>query len=316
MNNDYTTKVTNCTCGGSLKEKTKYKFKHNNIQFLFQQCNNCKRLVLNPTLKEEHTSMAFQQEYYGAGETKFIGPGEKIISWFRNRRAVKAKKLIPNNSKILDFGCGNGNFLSFFINHGCECYGNEFSELSAARAKKQKGLHIKTGEISSEDYPKSFFNMISLWHVAEHLKDPDTTINYLYQWMAPGGVLLFAVPNIGSWQARIFKGKWFGMEPPRTFFQYNISAINYLFKDKFKIEETNYLSWEQNLYWILQSVLNVMGFERDDFYSLIKGNRKVHYRDILQVTIIGVIIIPSIIMTYLEALSGNGGSVEIVAEKI
>ena len=58
------------------------------------------------------------------------------------------------------------------------------------------------------------FDVMSLWHVLEHLADPDRTLRDCARWLTQGGLLLVAVPNLDSWQARVFRGAWFHLDPP------------------------------------------------------------------------------------------------------
>lgn len=311
--------ISKCVCGNYDFEEGIYGFNHNNINFSFKRCKKCRKFLLEPRPPKEELGLYFSEDYFGKKEeSKFIGPGEKFIDYFRSKRARSVMKLVKPGGNILDFGCGSGQFLAKLSDYGFKCYGTELSAETAKRALKIKSINVHFGDITGKTYRTEMFDLASIWHVLDHLYNPDEMINYISKWVKHSGCLMIAFPNMDSWQAKVFKGDWFGSDPLRTFFHYDMDSIKYLLDNNgFAILKVNHLSWEQNLYWILQSILHKFGFKRNDFYEFLKGNRNLEFwRDVLQIFLILIFMIPSIIFAFLEALFNHGGSLEITAKKV
>ena len=159
--------------------------------------------------------------------------------------------------------------------------------------------------------------MISLWHVLEHLHDPDRTLRGCARWLAEGGLLLLAVPNLDSWQARVFGGAWFHLDPPFHLHHFAPGSLaSALDAAGFELLETRHLSWQYNPFGVLQSLLNALGFPRDELYEVLKGNRSLGSPGrVAQALVAAAALPPSIAMTLLEAAAGRGGTIEVTARR-
>ena len=313
--------VDGCPCGSRDLAAPERAFRIGDIGFGLRRCRRCRRMLLDPRLAPGEIWAAYSDEYYGAGPRKFIGPIERVIARFRDRRAAFAARLpagIPDHGtrRVLDIGCGSGQFLARLAHRGCVCHGTELSAETGKRAAMVPGLKLRLGPLEAETYAPGAFDIISIWHVLEHLPDPDRVLGYCRRWLAPGGALLIAVPNAGSWQASLFGGSWFHIDPPRHLHHFNRESLTtVLVTAGFRVERIRTLSWEQNLYGILQSTLNALGFPRDEFYEVLKGNRSIARppRQILEAALMAALTPIALLLTVLEALFGRGGTLEIVA---
>lgn len=248
---------------------------------------------------------------------------EAFVDLFRDGRAREAARLLARRPpasgerpRVLDVGCGSGLFLAALAKRGFECHGTEFSDETAIRARALPGLRIHAGPIDDETYEAGSFDLISVWHVLEHLGDPDELLRHSARWLRPGGALMLAVPNIDSWQARLFRGAWFHLDPPRHFFHFGPGSLTAaLAAAGFRVERMRHLSWEQNLYGVIQSALNSLGFPRDDLYETLKGNRPLGSkpRDLVEVLLLAVGFLPAVLFTAGEAAFRHGGTIECVA---
>jgi len=98
--------------------------------------------------------------------------------------------------KVLDIGCGSGNYLDLARNAGLETFGMELNE-KAAEAACAKGHHMFDG-ILNEDFAREHageFDMVTLFQVVEHLSDPVGLLRLARKLLQPGGTLMFSVPN-------------------------------------------------------------------------------------------------------------------------
>jgi SAM-dependent methyltransferase len=128
--------------------------------------------------------------------------------------------------------------------------------------------------LSAGDFPDETFDLVTLFHVFEHLSNPKDTMLLVRKVMKPDGRLVMSFPNIGSTQGMIFKGEWLHLDPPRHLFLFPRKAfINAMRELGFDVVAERHFSIEQNPYGFLQSVLNCILSERDVLYERLKGNK-------------------------------------------
>lgn len=142
------------------------------------------------------------------------------------RTAEFVNALRPGGGRLLDIGCGVGDFLLTMrrLFPAWQLAGIEPSAHAAAFARG-RGLDVRTGtfdNLSSED---TGLDVITLWNVLEHLPDPLACLRDVDRRLAPGGLLCLAIPVRDSWEARIFGGYWVGWELPRHFYLFDRRTI-------------------------------------------------------------------------------------------
>jgi 2-polyprenyl-3-methyl-5-hydroxy-6-metoxy-1,4-benzoquinol methylase len=120
--------------------------------------------------------------------------------------------------RVLDIGCGSGAYLDFLASLGWTCHGIEPGANSRAYATEVLGLTVHQGPLETCRFPDSFFDVVTMWHVIEHLSDPLRTLYEIRRILKPDGVVMLRTPNVKSWEARLFRGNWYGLDPPRHFF--------------------------------------------------------------------------------------------------
>lgn len=126
---------------------------------------------------------------------------------------------------LLDVGTGTGDFLLRAQKNGWEAIGVEpnFKARKRAQGKKLAVLD-KLPSVA-----KGQFEVITLWHVLEHLPDLETQIEHMVSLLAPGGMLLVAVPNFKSHDAEYYGSFWAGYDTPRHLWHFSRKAISKLF---------------------------------------------------------------------------------------
>ena len=315
--------VVVCACGSRDLAPALRGFRVAETRFGLRRCRRCERMLLDPRPRPNAIAASYDADYYGAGARKFVPLIEDVVDRFRDGRARLARRLVakirPDGvGRVLDLGCGSGQFLARLSASGLSCDGTELLEDTGRRASELAGIRLHVGPLESDTYPPGSFDLISIWHVLEHLPDPDHVLGLCALWIDERGALLVAVPNIDSWQARLFGGSWFHLDPPRHLFHFNRASLNAaLGRAGFRVEVIRTLSWEQNLYGILQSVLNALGFPRDEFYEVLKGKRSLFgsARYVLEAALMAAIFLPAFLLVVLEALGARGGTLECVARK-
>uniref|UniRef100_UPI00404B0252 class I SAM-dependent methyltransferase n=1 Tax=Flavobacterium sp. TaxID=239 RepID=UPI00404B0252 len=155
---------------------------------------------------------------------------EKIYQFIKKINLQKKLKLINywniEEGKILDFGAGTGEFMLFAKNHGWKTFCLE-TNVKATELGKNKGLCYAN---SIEDFEDHFFDVITLWHVLEHVPNFDETIEILKHKLKPDGTLIVAVPNFKSYDAQFYGKFWAAYDLPRHYWHFSRKSIDSIFE--------------------------------------------------------------------------------------
>jgi 2-polyprenyl-3-methyl-5-hydroxy-6-metoxy-1,4-benzoquinol methylase len=163
---------------------------------------------------------------------------EKLYHFIKNIAIKNKLNLInshqPNKGRILDIGAGTGDFLSVAKKDGWQTIGVEPST-------KAKSIAINKGvsfvELTTE-LENNSFDVISMWHVLEHVPDLDKQIKELKRLLKPTGTLIIAVPNFKSFDAKYYGKFWAAFDVPIHFWHFSKTAIKLLFeKEKMKLNK-------------------------------------------------------------------------------
>jgi len=145
-------------------------------------------------------------------------------TWLRKTLTLPLRPLLcqlpqqRSGGRVLDIGCGSGGYLAFLASLSWICHGIEPGPKSRAYAQEVLGLSVHQGPLESCRFPDSFFDVVTMWHVIEHLPDPLGTLHEIRRILKSDGVVMLRTPNVKSWEARLFRGNWYGLDPPRHLF--------------------------------------------------------------------------------------------------
>ena len=164
---------------------------------------------------------------------------EKVYQQVKKITLNKKVKLIDQYSldekSLLDIGCGTGEFLAYAKNKNWNTVGVEVNQNARNKASNKKLIIYK----SLEDLPNKQFNIISLWHVLEHLPNLNEKISLIKTKLDDNGTLIIAVPNYKSYDAKHYKEFWAAYDTPRHLWHFSQDAIKILFeKHNFKVTKT------------------------------------------------------------------------------
>ena len=127
--------------------------------------------------------------------------------------------------RLLDIGCGNGDFLVSAREAGWEVLGIE-PDSKAADAARQRGLDVTVGTVDLLAGESDCFDAITLSHVIEHVHEPKQLLQAVQRLLKPGGVVYIDTPNINSHGAYLFKKNWRGIEAPRHLVLFNPASLS------------------------------------------------------------------------------------------
>jgi SAM-dependent methyltransferase len=188
--------VTTCAwCGAALPELAARRAGR-------VSCDSCGASTTDPWPSEATLTSAYEGWYRPEGG-RFAGPGDALLRRSRGALARRLDQIAPPGC-VLDVGAGDGTLLDALRRHGRDALGLEL--VSARPDIRAQDI----AEIAGEQ-----FAAIVFWHSLEHLPRPSDALARAAALLAPGGVLVVAVPNSDSLQARAFGDRWLALDLPR-----------------------------------------------------------------------------------------------------
>jgi len=195
-------------------------------------------LITHPQPSLENLGKYYESEDYISHTDNKRSLFEKLYHFIKSIALKNKLNLInslqSNKGQILDIGAGTGDFLSVAKNDGWQTIGVEPSDRAKSIAIN-KGISFveQTSELENNS-----FDVISMWHVLEHVPDLDKQIKELKRLLKPSGTLIIAVPNFKSFDAKHYGKFWAAYDVPIHFWHFSKTAIKLLFeKEEMKMEK-------------------------------------------------------------------------------
>ena len=198
-------------------------------QFSLDQCENCSLLFTNPRPAENEIAPYYQHENYishtDEGNT-LVNRVYKLVRKITLKQKLSLiNRLSAQKGKVLDIGCGTGYFLETALNNGWSITGVEVDE--HARELANKKLNKQVVKSLSQVHDKGF-NIITMWHVLEHVHQLDDYLNTIHTLLNSEGKLILALPNHQSLDAEKYGVKWAGWDVPRHLYHFSPASIKHL----------------------------------------------------------------------------------------
>jgi ubiquinone/menaquinone biosynthesis C-methylase UbiE len=195
-----------------------------------------------PELSDVELEQYYPKTGYASHETQANSFKAKVYAWVK-RRNIKSKlnriRQYATKGQMLDYGAGNGDFALAAQQEGWRVCVYETSP-SATEILKHRQLSMVSIPLKENQ-----FDVITLWHVFEHINKPGEALASFYKSLKPGGVLVLAVPNAASWDAKHYKSFWAAYDVPRHRWHYNKHAISLLGrKAGFELLITKNMYWD------------------------------------------------------------------------
>jgi len=187
-------------------------------------------LITSPQPELQNLGKYYESEDYISHTDNKRSLFEKAYHFVKNIALQNKLNLInseqPKKGKLLDIGAGTGDFLLTAKNNGWETIGVEPSE-RAKNIAKQKGISF-VEEISSLE--NNSLDVITMWHVLEHVPNLEFQIQELKRLLKPTGTLIVAVPNYKSFDANHYQTFWAAYDVPIHFWHFSKKSIQLLFE--------------------------------------------------------------------------------------
>lgn len=226
--------VSNCLiCNNNnlkpFQSCTDYTVSHETFQL--KKCENCGFVLTSPRPDDSSIGQYYLSENYISHANKAASLIDKLYLIARIYTLNWKVKLLGDpgiNKKILDYGCGTGEFLSTCKKAGWQISGIEPSEKARRQAEQSTSIPIKE---SLNDETESNFSAITLWHVLEHVPNLNEVLQELNRRLNPKGTMFIAVPNHKSQDAARYKENWAGYDVPRHLWHFSQHSMKLLLEN-------------------------------------------------------------------------------------
>ena len=212
--------------------------------------------ITHPKPSEKELPIYYKSEAYISHTDSKKSLFDKVYQLVKNYTISKKVKLIDSfqtkEKTLLDIGCGTGDFLSASQKKEWEVSGIEpnidAQKLALTKLKKNSIIYFDIDELLEKDTTKKF-DVISLWHVLEHVPDYDDYIKKIKELLKKEGVLIIAVPNHKSYDAQFYKNFWAAFDVPRHLWHFSQKSIRLIF-GKHKMEVVKTLPMKFDSYYV------------------------------------------------------------------
>lgn len=207
--------------------------------FVIVECENCTFKFTNPRPDTDSIDKYYESEEYISHsniKTGIINRAYHVVRSITTKQKVELiNRHSPAKGTILDYGCGTGIFLSACKSDGWEIRGVE------PNPKAREEASVQTGEIIAKELQEiggEKFEVITLWHVLEHIHTLNETLAELMNLLQEDGTLIIAVPNADSHDAQQYKADWAAYDVPRHLYHFTQATMKRLLKKhKMKLHE-------------------------------------------------------------------------------
>jgi 2-polyprenyl-3-methyl-5-hydroxy-6-metoxy-1,4-benzoquinol methylase len=191
-------------------------------RWTFRECESCGHVQLDPRPTPATLGVIYPPHYYSYNMEEqvnaFALKGKEILDRLKFSSILKSLGRKPR--AFVDVGCGDGRYLRLLERtHGLprdQLYGLELSEQTVERLRESGYKAYCERAESCDAIPAGSIDLVTMFHVIEHVADPAAVARKVAGWLAPGGVFALETPNLSALDARLFKKSfWGGYHIPR-----------------------------------------------------------------------------------------------------
>lgn len=264
----------------------------NERNFAYFLCKKCQVAFLYPRITKKDIYQIYKGKYFSFQHK----PESKLIDFILSRELSPydeyISQVVKKGRKLLDVGCGYGDFLIKMQKRGWSVYGIEpFQDAVNVSRRRIGEERILKGELPKVKFRSKNFDVVTLWHVLEHLPNPPIYISRIRSLLRKRGYLIMEVPNLDSLLLSIFGNNYNWLSTNEHVFIYSKKGVKKLLHDNgfstlsvysplkitsnFAINMANLLSNRYSLNWNLTMLIFLPISFLVSFFSSLLGRGEV-----------------------------------------
>ena len=272
------------------------------------RCTRCGVATTSPWPSDEQLAEAYAA-WYRPEAGRFSGIGDAVLRRTRSVLANRLHQVLPPGP-VLDVGAGDGTLVRAFLRHGREAIGvDPYASCPSP--------HLRAVEL--EDVTGAWSAVI-FWHSLEHLRRPVRALRHAAALIVPGGVLVVAVPNAASLQARLFGDRWLALDLPRHLVHISpLALLSQIEGQGFRVERVSYLRGGQVLFGWLHGIVGLLPGHPDLYDAIRRGEaRQAAQRPAIRLYALAAAVaaLPlAMAGTVIEVATRSGGTIYVEARR-
>lgn len=197
-------------------------------EFEIWDCKNCGFRFTQDVPDQDHIGEYYKGEIFISHSDTKEGVVNRL--YHRARKVMLDRKYslihrLSSGRELMDFGAGTGYFLDHMRQRGYTVHGVEIDSGARAFAQKKFGIHIDGIDTFYESKAQEAYDVITMWHVLEHIEDPHDLLQRLHRMLRPGGKMLIALPNHNSSDGKKYQQYWSAYDVPRHLWHFEPKTL-------------------------------------------------------------------------------------------
>lgn len=186
----------------------------------YARCLACGVVRLYDRVAADRLQLLYAGYYPGADPSPDALRRQLANPTFAHRRRRLEPAVPAPHRRILEIGCGDGNFLAYLRGHGWTVHGSEYDAETAALVRRRHGIGVAVGDVADAPPGDAPFPAVAAYHVLEHVYRPAAWLAAVRGMLRPGGVLHLQVPNHDSLTRRMTGAAWASLMFPQHVYFY------------------------------------------------------------------------------------------------
>jgi 2-polyprenyl-3-methyl-5-hydroxy-6-metoxy-1,4-benzoquinol methylase len=280
--------------------------------YALDRCNSCRSAWIAKADRKRERASLYTDGVYTQATPRFDS-GIEYLRRLADRDRLRFVRRLPKGSRIFEVGAGDGRLLRTLVRLGYRVSANE-PAAPYADALRRRGLDVVERPIEELELDPASRDAVILWHVLEHLDDPALVLRRIHGWLAPGGEVVIAVPNLASVQASVGGDRWFHEDVPRhrTLFT-SQGLVRLVERCGFSVAESTTLVVDQSVLGMWQTLLNRLTIERNVLFRALKRQHARTSDIALTVAAAPFCALLAALLEIAAGLAGRGGTVVVRA---
>jgi 2-polyprenyl-3-methyl-5-hydroxy-6-metoxy-1,4-benzoquinol methylase len=275
------------------------------------ECSGCGLIRLDPMPTASELRSFYPETYWWDADRGLVGRLTELYREFvLNDHVGFAARAVADSGPVLDIGCGGGSFLHAAGRRGIAGCGADASLRAAQVCWSRYGIAAACSTLPHLPFRPGSFQLVTMFHVLEHLPDPMAALAEVRQVLKPGGRLVAQVPNAACWQLMLLGERWNGLDIPRHLIDFRVEDLEALLDASgFEVVRRKFFSLRDNPAGLASSLCAGL----DPLSRRVRGVRESPARQLLKNLLYFGLVVAAAPFTLLEAAGSAGSTVMVEA---